>query len=66
MARSEPKKLERFAVIGAGTIGASWVAYFRSDGPEVKRHPDQSSALPVGTDRSPDRRIWRPYRQEHG
>jgi len=27
MARSEPQKLERIAVIGAGTIGASWAAY---------------------------------------
>ena len=36
MARSEPKKLERIAVIGAGTIGASWAAYFLSRGPAVR------------------------------
>ena len=32
MARSEPQKLERIAVIGAGSIGASWAAYFLSRG----------------------------------
>jgi len=31
MARSEPKKLERIAV-----IGASWAAYFLSRGPAVR------------------------------
>lgn len=36
MARSEPQKLERIAVIGAGTIGASWAAYFLSRGLAVR------------------------------
>jgi len=41
MARSEPKKLERIAVIGAGTIGASRVAYLLSCGPAVRVHQQQ-------------------------
>ena len=47
MARSEPKKLERIAVIGAGTIGASWAAYFLS---RVRQQQELDAA------------IWRPAR----
>ena len=36
MARSEPQKLERITVIGAGTIGDSWAAYFLSCGLAVR------------------------------
>ena len=36
MARSEPQKLERITVIGAGTIGASWAAYILSRGLAVR------------------------------
>ena len=52
MARSEPKKLERIAVIGAGTISASWAAYFLSRGPAVRVRQQQEL----------DAAIWRPAR----
>ena len=52
MARSEPKTLERIAVIGAGTIGASWAAYFLSRGPAVRVRQQQELDAP----------IWRPAR----
>ena len=52
MARSEPKTLERIAVIGAGTIGASWAAYFLSRGPAVRVRQQQELDAP----------IWRPTR----
>lgn len=32
MARPQPQQVERVAVLGAGTIGASWTAYFLSRG----------------------------------
>ena len=52
MARSEPQKLERIAVIGAGTISASWAAYFLSRGPAVRVRQQQEL----------DAAIWRPAR----
>ena len=36
MARRDPDKIERIAVIGAGTIGASWAAYFLSRAMDVR------------------------------
>ena len=47
MARSEPKTLERIAVIGAGTIGASWAAYFLSRGPAVRVRQQQELDAPI-------------------
>ena len=47
MARSEPKNLERIAV-----IGASWAAYFLSRGPAVRVRQQQELDAP----------IWRPAR----
>jgi carnitine 3-dehydrogenase len=32
MARPDPAKVERVAVLGAGTIGASWTAQFLARG----------------------------------
>ena len=36
MARRDPDKIKRIAVIGAGTIGASWAAYFLSRAMDVR------------------------------
>ena len=36
--RPEPDKVERVAVIGAGTIGASWATQFLSSGLDVAVH----------------------------
>ncbi len=36
MARRDVDKVERIAVIGAGTIGASWAAYFLSRAMDVR------------------------------
>jgi 3-hydroxyacyl-CoA dehydrogenase len=38
VARPKPNEVRRVAVIGAGTIGASWAAYFLSRGLEVRAH----------------------------
>ena len=38
MARAEPAKVERVAVLGAGTIGASWTAQFLARGLAVAVH----------------------------
>jgi len=42
--RPEPSKIERVAVIGAGTIGASWATFFLSKGLEVAIYDPKSDA----------------------
>jgi len=46
MARPQPERVERVAVLGAGTIGASWTAYFLSRGLAVAVYDPRPDAEP--------------------
>ena len=55
MARPEPQRVERVAVLGAGTIGASWAAQFLAAGMDVVVHdpaPDTENFVRGFVDRA--------------